>query len=597
MGAQNVKAPVLISRAQKAAKAGDINGAEALFREVLARYPANQRARSGLAGLLASRAQDAVPELLAAWQRGEVETALAMAEDLSAQHPTVRDVRAAALRKLGRPIEALELYDAALAREPKNPKLWYNGGAARLEAHQLGAAHRYLVKACDLSPEPDHLLTLAQCRLEQGYYPEVETLTGQVLARADATPQHKARGYRFLGSALLNQGQHEGAIAAYRAAHEITPRDPELLHDLGIAAAAAGDHTIAAGHFEAALKLAPDHAGFHRALSGVRAYTADDPHLAQMSALLEASPTPVAAAELHFALSKAYEDIGDFPAAAAKLISGNALRRSSLRYDPSRDEALFARLETLASDELDDGDDTTPRPIFIVGLPRSGTTLTEQIIAGAPGVTAAGELPFAGQAAAALLRETPVGAPDEEALHTFAAYMRAGLKAAAKSEPVVIDKMPLNFRWAEILLATLPEARVIWMERGPEMNALSLYRHYFAGSGNGFAYGAEDIAAMIARERERRARVLARFPDRTYRLPLETLTASPEPVIKKLISFCNLEWSEACLSPQSRQGMVLTASNQQVRQAITPSGDTLWQNYAPYLFPLQQALRAQTPVS
>lgn len=597
MAAQTLKAPKLIARAQSAARSGDVEAAQALYREVLTRFPANRRAKDGLARLSASRSDAArkpgVDALLALWRAGRIVEALSLTDGLPIAHPTVRDIRAAALRKLGQPASAIPIYDAALRDDPGNAALWFNAGSARLEDHRLAEAQACLAQACAIAPEPAHLVALALCKLKQGHHREAETLASAVVERPESADTTRARAHEVRGTALMNLGRTAEALDCYGAAHSLAPEDPTILHNVGIAANATGNRDAAEQAFRAALAIAPDRAEIHRSLSGVLRYQADEPHLAQMRALLATGLPPAAEADLRFALFKAMDDLGRVADAAEHLVRANDLRRDVLRYDPKRDAALFARLATLALPELDNAPSQGPRPIFVVGLPRSGTTLTEQMLSNCHGTRAAGELPYAGQAAAAFLRTVGNGPASREHLAEFAASLRRDLAAHAGDNEVIIDKMPLDFRWAEILLAALPEARIVWLDRDPRENAVSLYRHCFAGSGNGFAYGMDDIARMIAVERDMRARVAGRWPDRVHVVSLERLTADPEPEIRALVDFCGLDWSEDCLSPHRRPRTILTASNQQIRNGITVPTTDGWTRFEPYLAPLSAALKEQ----
>lgn len=161
MCAQNVKTADLIAQAKSAAKSGDVEQAEALFRKVLACYPANARACAGLA--TPQRRAGGVQKLLELWHGGEVSAALKLSQSLPLDHPTVRDVRAAALRKSGQPEAALQIYEAALRSDPRNASHWFNAGLTHKECHRLHNAAHHLSRAVELGRDPDHVRVLAQC--------------------------------------------------------------------------------------------------------------------------------------------------------------------------------------------------------------------------------------------------------------------------------------------------------------------------------------------------------------------------------------------------------------------------------------------------
>ena len=591
MGVQDLKVPTLIARAKSAARAGDVATARALYQNVLSRFPANRRARDGLAQL--AMRGDPVQTLLTLWTDGKVEEALALAKTLDISHPTVRDIRAAAHRALGQHEIAIRIYDKALKTEPKNPNIWFNSGSARLENHHLGEAERYLAKAVSLQGDPAHVLALAQCKLDQGYHADAARLCVDLLATDGLTAQLRARASNIHGTCLLNLGQAEAAIRAYETASENDPNNPECRHNLGIAQITLGAPDAAKVTFETALRTAPARAEIHRSLAAVTQYSADHPHLARMEALVEQAKSPLTESEFRFALFKAYDDFAAYEDASTHLVQANATRRTALRYDPEKDAGLYRTLIDCTPPELT-GTHSGPRPVFVVGMPRSGTTLTEQILAGAPDTVPAGELPLVGHAAARLLQDAQ-GSPSftSAQLTTFRDAVRVGLAHRADSGDTIIDKMPLNFRWARFILSALPEARILWLTRPPEQTAFSIFKHCFAGSGNRFAYGLDDIAAMMRFERDICARVQQEWPHRVHRVSLEELRANPEPVIRDMLEFCDLEWSETCLSPQRNNRAVLTASAQQVRQPIQPPSTDPWTHYECHLPSLKQALKAQ----
>jgi tetratricopeptide (TPR) repeat protein len=487
MNVENVSTPRLIARATSAARADEVQEAEALYREVLARYPANRRAQEGLAKLKRQAAQAALADLTAMWQVRDADGVIRRSEGLERVNPTVRDLRGAALRRLGRYEEALAIYDAGLKADPENAGLWFNAGVARMDLHLLSEAEQCLAKACTLDPRNEFVVALIKCKVEQGYYQEAETLASTLLERPSLDAQAIAAVEDLRGSALMNLGDTDAAREAFERTLSLMPTHPVALRNMGILAMADGDRVGAAAAYRRALAAEPENASLHRYLSGALRYTPEEPHLQQLRTLLEKDLATEDAAELRFAMAKAEEDLGDLAAAAENLTGANGLRRKALQYRP---------------------------------------------------------------------------------------------------------EMPLNFRWAELMLAALPEARVVWLERAPLANAFSLYRHCFAASGNGFAYDAKDIATTIASERALRARIKERFRDRVHVLSLKRMTETPEPVIRDLVAFCDLEWSDRCLAPQDRDRAVLTASSLQIRRTISVDNGARWAKYAPHLPQIPSALAA-----
>ncbi len=328
-------------------------------------------------------------------------------------------------------------------------------------------------------------------------------------------------------------------------------------------------------------------------------YRAGDPHIRQMQDQLAAhgkdDPTQ---APLHFALFKALDETGERDTAFAHLLRGNHLRKTGSDFDITREAQRFAWYKSLFADPpapLHISSDGHPRPIYVVGLPRSGTTLAERILGQTPGTQMAGELSIASNAVSPLLRKLQKegrATPTQQDLQDLRTRLIDGIKRHSDGSPVLIDKMPLNFRWTGLLCAALPEARVVSMVRAPMAVAWSLFRHLFSSQGNGFAYDMADIAAYIMLQRDMMQFWSSRFAHQLVPLDYAALVAETEPTIRKLVAACDLDWTDACLAPQMAASPVLTASAGQVRREIYGNSDQDWQRYETHLAPLASALGA-----
>ena len=519
-----------LKRAQRALKNGDRREAKTVLTAVLQRFPANRRAQQALAQI------DDVP----------VAELVAEAEWL----------------------ERTRAYDSA-------ERVWEQAFQRSGRAARAG-------------------LGLALCRLTLGRPAQALEACEAVLA---ARPDH-AMALDTKGRALRDLGRLDGAEACHKAAlgHGIIDAGP--LNHLGILAQARGDRRAAAEFYRQALVLAPDKPDLHHNLSRTITYHAQEPHLANLHAQISnAEPGDTAAAPLHFAMFKALEDLGEFDAAFAHLEIGNRLRKQEFAYDVRRDAARFSFCRALLADApvLRNPEPAAIRPIFVTGLPRSGTTLVEQILSQAPGTQAGGELAVVASAAARVLRAMQIGKHnriDTDTLTTFRTEVLEGLRDFSDGAPVLIDKMPLNFRWIGLICAAFPEARIVHLERNPLAVAWSLYRHKFSGGGNGFAYDIADIATYLVLHRDLMSSWQQLYPGRVTTVDYGELVQSPEPAIRKIISACDLEWSDACLAPQNSTRSVLTASADQVREPIHDEADQGWRRYETQLAPLRAALRA-----
>lgn len=598
----------ILDLAKRAQRRGAIEEARALYQQVLSRFPANRRAKDGALSLEApdptarTADQAQIDDVVALYKAGAYEKALRQATALHRKAPGVAalsDIRAACLRAMGQPEKALQLYQAALKARPNDAQLWRNCGAALSDLQKLSEAEGCFAKACELAPDTAALwYTLAQCRERRGHHrPAYEAVT-----RAIELDPANADAINLLGSLLRELGEFDLA----RRTHEQvltstqTPSARSAAQtNLGVLAGARGDMAAAKTFYRAAIETVPDNIQAHRNLARLTQYGADHPHLAELRALAKTPDLSLPdQALLNFALFEALDQINEVDEAFSHLKRGNDLRHAQLRYDVTRDAALFQYLDGLTQDMPTPPTVTgAPRPILIVGMPRSGTTLSERILAGADGVHAAGEIPSLGNAASAMLRvvrddgRRHLRRSDLEGL---AATLRADLTLYAPSSPVITCKTPLDFRWAGLALAAMPDARVIHLARDPMETCWSNYRTCYTSNGNGFAYEQTNLAAFYHLYADLMTTWQNRFPDRILTVPYASLVADFESQARNLVSFCGLNWSDDCLHPDTAKAPVLTASAAQVRKPIYNGNRGDWQRYEAHLSPLISGLAQKT---
>ena len=299
---------------------------------------------------------------------------------------------------------------------------------------------------------------------------------------------------------------------------------------------------------------------------------------------------------IQFGLGKAFDDIGEYEQAIRRYNGANALRARSAHFDRAaiarRYDDLIASYdaEDLASSAyrrpLRDEDDV---PVFIVGLPRSGTTLAEQILSSHPAVAAGGELQF-WRVRALELRRFVSGAPDPAALSQAADDYFALLRGVGPTAKRVTDKAPLNYEELGLIRLALPGARIVHCRRNPVDTALSIYFTEFASS-LGFAFDRGDIVFMY-RQYERLMAHWRRIlpPDKLLELDYERLVADREAQTRRLVAFAGLEWDDACLEHERNARIVRTASVWQARQPIYTTSVGRWRRYEPWLGELRELL-------
>ncbi len=492
-----------------------------------------------------------------------------------------------ALQANGDTEAALECYRKAISLKPDYAGAYSNMGAAQLATGELSAAMENFQQALGINPDNvDALGNLSAALKEQGKL--AAALAGYrkvILLRPDMASAHNG-----LGTVLQAQGDIQGALECYKTAIRLAPDYAGGYNNMGNALQAQGDFEGALGNFGQALKLAPYHVEVHRNVSHIKKYQAGDPQIEQMQKLAErASLSLQDKIQLGFALGKAYGDTGDTAEAFRWLSLGNALRKKELKYDIAADRALFTQIKAGFSQALpQQGGALGHRPVFIVGMPRSGTSLAEQILASHSGVYGAGELPLL----YASLKKAGWPTPLFDASHLARLreeYLK-GLSAFGVSEASITDKMPLNFRWTGFILSAFPEAVVIHTTRDARATCWSVFKHYFSSRGNAYAYDIEDVVAYYKMYADLMAFWHKKFPGRIYDLSYEALTQNQEAETRKLLGHAGLEWEDQCLEFHKTERAVLTTSSPQVRKKMYQGSSEEWKKYAEQLKPMIEQL-------
>jgi tetratricopeptide (TPR) repeat protein len=342
--------------------------------------------------------------------------------------------------------------------------------------------------------------------------------------------------------------------------------------------------------FESALKVAPRSTKSFYNLSRAKDFTPDDPIVAAMLALATDTTLPIDdQASLHFGLAKAFEDFGDFDTAFAHLKMGNDLRASQAKYDINADRILFADLLQRfapAAPALHPAP-AKRRPVFVLGMMRSGTTLMEQILSSHPQVHGAGELEILPKLVSAELAQAPKGPLDAPTLTRIRDAYLAALNDEPGTQPVVVDKLPANFRLIGLIQKAFPEARILHMRRDPVAVCWSVYKTYFTHTTIGYAHNLQHTMAYYDLYEQMMADWRAAYPDGFMDVDYEGLTRTPEPVIRAVLDYCGLPFDAACLSPQDNKRAVQTASLRQVRSGIYQGSSKKWRAFDQYLAPLK----------
>ncbi|GAB3312765.1 tetratricopeptide repeat-containing sulfotransferase family protein [Haliea atlantica] len=406
----------------------------------------------------------------------------------------------------------------------------------------------------------------------------------------------------LVGIVLSQMGEHGAAQAFFARANTRRPGHPPFMLNLANNLVYHGDTARADQIFRDIIHLQPDSPQAHWALaSSVKAR--DSRHIETMQQLLSRrGGNPRARAFYHYAIGKEFEDLQQWPEAFAAFSAGAAARRGTVEYDESAEVALFEALENLFTPEwlaAQPPGDPDPGPIFVLGQPRTGTTLVERIITSHSQVHSAGELQ---QFGLALRRLSDYRDPRRFSAELFRraaeldprAVGRLYLQTSARmrgNTPRFVDKLPQNYLLLPLILAALPNARIVHLVRDPMDACFASFKQLFAD-----AYLHSYDQGEMARHHARYFRLMQcwreRFPGRFLDLRYEDVARDLAPHARQLIEFLGLPWEDACLDFHRQDSAVTTASAVQVREPAHTRSIGRWQRYADALQPMRQTLAA-----
>lgn len=496
---------------------------------------------------------------------------------------------------------AHELCMRMLARAADSPEAFFLLGIIALEHGNFGKAADVIGRAARLDPQrAEYRAHLGRCRiaLHEPHAALEEATAALALDPRDALTLDT------IGVVMTRAGAHAEALEPFRKAVARDPNQAAYQYNLGAALQFVGDFAAAAAAYRRALAL---NAGYHRAWSSL-AQVAREPfnaaEVADLQATLANAPSVDAQLHLCHALAKHHEDRHEYSTAFEYLQRGKRAKRASLRYSIENDRALFdAARDTCTAEFLNSGGGCgSAEPIFIVGMPRTGTTLVERILSSHPDVYSAGELTNFSLALKRAAR-TPSNLVLDAATLAAARHVdpaELGSSYIESTRPRTgrtarfIDKMPLNFLYAGLIHRALPNAKIICLRRHPLDACLSNYRQLFATPfpyyhytydllDTGRYYLMFDALAAYWREH---------IPNHYYEIHYEAVVADTEGEARKLLAFCGLNWHPACLQFHENAAPVATASSVQVRQPIYRTSLDRWRKYGGHITPLRELLNA-----
>jgi tetratricopeptide (TPR) repeat protein len=498
---------------------------------------------------------------------------------------------------------AHELCLKTLAVQPDHADALFLLGMIAAEHRNYGKALEVIDRAIAIEPrKAEYLAHRGRCLVALQRPREAFEAAEKALALAP----HDALTFDTIGVVMTRAGAHAEAIEPFRRAVARDASKPAYHYNLGASLQFVGELGLAGDEYRHALRLDPQ---FHRAWSSLAQVARAPLTPAEVAALERALEDPAldADAELHLchALAKQHEDESRYETAFRFLERGKRRKAASLDYTFAADRELFdaaARLPAELAGRAAQGH-SSHEPIFIVGMPRTGTTLVERILSSHPSVFSAGELTNFGLVLKRAARtpsnrvldaETLAAATSTDAAAVGAAYVESTRPRTGKTERFV-DKMPLNFFYAPLIQRALPGAKIICLRRNPLDTCLSNYRQLFATSFSyyNYAYDLLDTGRYYSAFHSLMNLWRDTMPTNYLEVRYEDVVEATEREARRLLEFCELPWDPRCLAFQDNAAPVATASSAQVRQPIYRTAIERWRQYERQLEPLRALLAGE----
>ena len=596
-----IKTQRLLIRAKKLIKKGDIEEAQKIYSSVLESFPNNLEAKKGLSldqSKEAHPSQMQLDEVMNLYSKAQMHEAIPIINNLIDNFPNepfLFNICGACYSQVGKIELAITSFNKAISLKSDYAEAHYNLGVALQNFLKLDEAKDSYEKAIALKHAyPTAHNNLGLISLSQG---QLESAVKSFEWSIAYSPEY-SEAHNNLGAAFQELKQYEKALSQFKKAISLNETYAQAFHNLGILSEILGLLEDALGYYEKAVTHNPEFAEAFRNLSKLKKFKVDDPHFIQMTTLYSKSGLVNAdKVKICFALAKVYEDLGNQEKFFKFLDEGNALRKQELNYSVTDSKdfhnsllKIFHKAPPIIQKSLSKSSNI--QPIFIIGMPRSGTSLVEQIISSHHSVHGAGELTNLKEIISPILKnylnQNKRKLTKEDFLLIRQQYLDS-LKDLNVSEKIITDKMPMNFRLIGFILSAIPEAKIIHLKRDARATCWSNYNHYFT-SGNGFTFNQEDLAEFYCMYTEIMEFWHQLFPKKIYDISYEELTINQKKETQKLLKYCELDWDEDCLNFHKNKRGVLTASASQVRKKMYQGSSEAWKKYEKYLQPLVKGL-------
>jgi tetratricopeptide (TPR) repeat protein len=474
--------------------------------------------------------------------------------------PIFYNITALAYNAVGKSGEAKKLLLKILNNEPDNISVLNNIGLASVECGEDSEAEEYYIRALKINSDfVDVLVNLGNLKTKQNKSDEAKEFFVKAIKinNKATTPKLSLAGYHE------QSGNFEEEKNLYK---EILINDP--------------NYTIA-----------------DKSLSLIHKYKNEDSHLKMMERKLTKNIDEEGAQRLNFALGKAYEDIGDYEKSFKFIQAANKLYEKNSNYNVKNEIQLFQKIKIFfENNKIKSLDNYGQKLIFVLGMPRSGTTLTEQILSSHNDVYGAGELPFLKDIFEKKLIDKDdnfdpniLNLKPEVLIEMKMDYLKK-IEVFKNKKEYLIDKAPLNFKWIGFILAMFPNSKIIHCTRNSMDICWSNYKNSFASKSMGYTYDFDNLANFYKGYDDLTKFWVKKFNNKIFNMSYENLIMNKELETKKMLKFCDLDWDNNCLNFHKNKRPVSTASLAQVRQPLYSSSVKKWENYSNNLETLKKQL-------
>lgn len=497
-------------------------------------------------------------ELYTLFQNRDFETIIKQAglfKKANKSNPDALTILGVVFAQTGSTKTALQIFQQVLKLDASNPKFWNNVANAQRTLTFFHEAIKSYESAIAINPD------------------YTEALNG------------------YAGS-LMDIGQVPKAIEIYNKAITHEPNNLEIKFNLALAHIANGDFGEAKDLLNQIITSDPKHADAYHQLSRIHRFKKDDTDIEKMKAVVtDVQATVRQKVLINHALGKAQSDLKEYRLAFAHWELANQTFKQSIRYQFDEDQAIFDRIHQWHHSPFETklNPISGKKPIFVLGMPRSGTSLVEQILSGHSEIFAAGELETLGFAMRDY--EQTHDRLNKSALNAIRQDYLNNLNKLDTDCQIITDKMPLNFKWIGIIRSIFPQAPILHLKRHPMAICFSNFRNFFRSHGMRYSNDLLDIGRYYLGYDALMQHFYEKFGDSIYTVDYEALTENPKQQIENMLNHLDLDWQESCLKIEENKRSVKTVSNTQIRSGIYKKSSEEWELYEEDLAPLFEMLK------